>query len=91
MRISLRSRSSQRFIHSIIACRVILDIRGQALCEDLTIADSGMLDTSVHMPTTFTAGMDDQDEAIHRTTSTGKRAKVVVLVRDETSSTAIER
>jgi hypothetical protein len=79
MKTSLRSCSSQRFIHSIIACRVILDIRGQALDEDLSVADSCMLDTSLHLSVTFAAV---SDEAIPRATGTGK-GKAIALVGDE--------
>jgi hypothetical protein len=38
------------------------------------VADSYMLDTSLHMSTTFAAGMDDPDEAVDQER---------VLIRDE--------
>jgi hypothetical protein len=41
--------SSQLFIHYIIACRVVLDIRGQALEDEVTALDSGILDTSFYV------------------------------------------
>jgi hypothetical protein len=82
MKTSLHSCSSQRFIHSIIACRVILDIRGQALEKDLSVADSCMLDTSLHMSITF-AGIDDSDEAIHQTQGASKGGKARATVGDE--------
>jgi len=59
---------TQRFIHSIIACRVILDIRGQALKEDFSDANSFIVDTTLDMSTTFAADIDDQDD-----TSLGRR------------------
>jgi len=84
------SRSTQRFIHTIIACRVILDIRGQALKEDFSNANSCMADTTLDISTTFAVDMDYHDEVIYRTTVTGKRGKARVVSGDEKSDTAAE-
>jgi len=81
---------TQRFIHTIIACRVILDIRGQALKEDLSIANSCMVDTTLDISTTFAVDMDYHDEVIYRTTVTGKRGKARVVSGDGKSDTAAE-
>jgi len=65
---------AQRFIHSIIACRVILDIRAQALDLDTSVVDSSMLDTSLHMSASFAVGtgMDDSQEVIYQATGADK-------------------
>jgi hypothetical protein len=42
-----------------------------------------MLDTSLHMSTTFAAGADNLDEAIDQTMVTSKGAKARALIGDE--------